>query len=73
MSKDHYFPLDAVDPAVLATVSSYLLPLEDKASYYDVEVTGKLNQGAAWFCRSQARRRNRSRDASRLEGVQVID
>ncbi|MBK8027230.1 MAG: DUF427 domain-containing protein [Chloroflexi bacterium] len=72
---DHYFPLDAVDPAVLRNSSHHTFcPWKGKASYYDVEVAGKLNRGAAWFYPepSEAAKQITGRVAF-WKGVQVID
>jgi uncharacterized protein (DUF427 family) len=49
---NHYFPLASVDPAVLrdsATTST--CPWKGLASYYSLEVDGKVNRDAAWTYR----------------------
>ena len=46
---NHYFPLDAVDAAVLrpsATTST--CPWKGAASYYSLEVGDQVNRDAAW-------------------------
>ena len=47
---NHYFPVAAVDPAVLRPSSySTHCPWKGDAAYYSLEVDGKTNADAAWF------------------------
>jgi uncharacterized protein (DUF427 family) len=47
---NHYFPSDAVDPAVLRPSSTATVcPWKGTASYHSVVVDGKENKDAAWF------------------------
>lgn len=47
---NHYFPRDAVDPAVLRDSSSRTTcPWKGEASYYSIEVGGEVNRDAAWY------------------------
>lgn len=47
---NHYFPRDAVDPAVLRPSSTATVcPWKGTASYHSVVVDGKENKDAAWF------------------------
>ena len=47
---NHYFPLDSVDPAVLRDSGTHShCPWKGDASYYSLEVGGKVNTDAAWF------------------------
>ena len=47
---NHYFPRDAVDPAVLRPSSTTTVcPWKGTASYHSVVVDGKENRDAAWF------------------------
>jgi uncharacterized protein (DUF427 family) len=47
---NHYFPPDSVDKKYLRPSSeTSVCPWKGKASYYDLEVDGKTNPGAAWF------------------------
>lgn len=47
---NHYFPRDAVDPAVLRPSSTTTVcPWKGTASYHSVVVDGKENKDAAWF------------------------
>ncbi|HEX8080212.1 MAG TPA: DUF427 domain-containing protein [Jatrophihabitans sp.] len=50
VENNHYFPLDSVRQDVLRP-SQYetLCPWKGTASYYSLEVDGKLNQDAAWY------------------------
>lgn len=50
---NHYFPLDAVDPAVLRpSDTTTTCPWKGLASYYSLEVDGRVNRDAAWTYRS---------------------
>ncbi|KPF80138.1 hypothetical protein IP78_07580 [Brevundimonas sp. AAP58] len=47
---NHYFPRDAVDPAVLRPSSTTTVcPWKGTASYHSIVVDGKENRDAAWF------------------------
>ena len=47
---NHYFPRDAVDPAVLVESShSSVCPWKGTASYFSLEVGGETNENAAWY------------------------
>ncbi len=47
---NHYFPRDAVDPAVLtASTTTSNCPWKGSASYHSLVVNGKENKDAAWF------------------------
>ncbi len=47
---NHYFPRDAVDPAVLtASATTSNCPWKGTASYHSLVVDGKENRDAAWF------------------------
>ena len=47
---NHYFPPGSVDKKYLRPSSeTSVCPWKGKASYYDVEVNGKTNPGAAWY------------------------
>ena len=47
---NHYFPLAAVNPAVLRPNEHHsVCHWKGTASYYDIEVEGQLNRNAAWY------------------------
>ena len=47
---NHYFPRDAVDPAVLkASTTTSTCPWKGTASYYSLVVDGKENKDAVWY------------------------
>ena len=49
---NHYFPLDAVDPAVLRpSTTTSACPWKGAASYYSLEVAGEVNRDAAFTYR----------------------
>jgi uncharacterized protein (DUF427 family) len=46
---NHYFPPDAIKDEYFVTSTRHTTcPWKGVASYYDVEVDGKRNEGAAW-------------------------
>ncbi len=46
---NHYFPPDSINREHLKESSTTsLCPWKGTASYYDIEVDGEVNQGAAW-------------------------
>ena len=47
---NHYFPADALRPDVVADSDHHThCPWKGTASYYDLEVGGQRNPGAAWY------------------------
>jgi uncharacterized protein (DUF427 family) len=47
---NHYFPREAVDPAVLReSATKTHCPWKGEASYYSIEVDGQTNRDAAWY------------------------
>ena len=47
---NHYFPLASVDESVLRPSETHThCPWKGDASYYHLEVDGRLNADAAWF------------------------
>ncbi len=49
---NHYFPLEAINRAYFKhSESQTICPWKGVASYYDVEVAGQINRGAAWTYR----------------------
>jgi uncharacterized protein (DUF427 family) len=47
---NHYFPIDSVNTAFLKKSESHTTcPWKGLASYYDIEVEGKINKDAAWY------------------------
>ena len=47
---NHYFPLDDVNRETLQESSKHTsCPWKGQASYYNVEVDGKVNRDAAWY------------------------
>lgn len=47
---NHYFPADAVDPAVLRpSATTTVCPWKGIAHYYDLHVDGADNRDAAWY------------------------
>lgn len=50
---NHYFPLEAVDPAVLRpSDTTTTCPWKGQASYFSIEVGGRVNRDAAWTYRA---------------------
>jgi len=47
---NHYFPPDSIQSQFLKPNESHTVcPWKGTASYYDVEVNGQRNAGAAWY------------------------
>ncbi|HXM60327.1 MAG TPA: DUF427 domain-containing protein [Terriglobales bacterium] len=47
---NQYFPPDAIKQEYFKPSAAHTIcPWKGTASYYDLEVNGKRNQGAAWF------------------------
>lgn len=47
---NHYFPVDAVDPAILGrSETTSICPWKGVAHYYDLHVDGTENPDAAWY------------------------
>jgi uncharacterized protein (DUF427 family) len=47
---NHYFPVDALDPAILRPTGTHTTcPWKGEASYYTLVVDGKENPDAAWY------------------------
>lgn len=47
---NHYFPAESVNPSYLkASETHSSCPWKGQASYYSIEVDGKVNQDAAWY------------------------
>ncbi|HEX8094958.1 MAG TPA: DUF427 domain-containing protein [Jatrophihabitans sp.] len=50
VENNHYFPLDSVRQEVLRPSEYHTVcPWKGTASYYSLEVDGKLNQDAVWY------------------------
>ena len=47
---NHYFPVDTVHREYLKESDAHTTcPWKGVASYYDIEVDGKVNRGGAWY------------------------
>jgi len=47
---NHYFPLESINQEYFKTSdNSTVCPWKGQAKYYDLEVNGKANPGAAWY------------------------
>lgn len=47
---NHYFPAGSVNPEyVVASTTTTVCPWKGRASYYSLEVDGKVNRNAAWY------------------------
>ena len=50
VENNHYFPADAVKKEFLKTSDTHTTcPWKGEASYFGIEVEGKLNKDAAWY------------------------
>lgn len=47
---NHYFPVDSINKEFFQDSETHTVcPWKGKASYYDVNVNGELNENAAWY------------------------
>jgi uncharacterized protein (DUF427 family) len=72
---NHYFPLAAVNPALLEPSShTSVCPWKGTASYYSLKVNGEQNLNAAWYYPEpkEAARQIKGRVAF-WKGVSVVD
>lgn len=47
---NHYFPIDTIKAEYFKPSSeSSICPWKGRASYFDLEVDGNVNRGAAWY------------------------
>ncbi len=47
---NHYFPPDSINKSLFSENDRHTVcPWKGRASYYDVEVDGQVNPGAAWY------------------------
>ena len=50
VENNHYFPADSLNKDFFKSSQKHTTcPWKGEASYYDVDVNGKVNPGAAWF------------------------
>ena len=72
---NHYFPIGSVREDVLRTSAKHTTcPWKGEASYYSIEVDGRVNQDAAWFYPDPSAAAAEIRDRVAFwKGVEVID
>ena len=72
---NHYFPIGSVREDVLRTSSKHTTcPWKGRASYYSIEVDGRVNEDAAWFYPDPSAAAAEIRDRVAFwKGVQVTD
>jgi len=72
---NHYFPIGSVREDVLRTSAKHTTcPWKGEASYYSIEVDGRVNQDAAWFYPDPSEAAAGIRDRVAFwKGVEVID
>ncbi|GAB4417994.1 MAG: DUF427 domain-containing protein [Bacteroidia bacterium] len=71
---NHYFPVDAVDPAYLRPSDLHTTcPWKGQASYYHLAVDGSMNQDAAWYYpQTKAAAKHIEGRIAFWKGVQVV-
>ena len=72
---NHYFPPSTINRAYFLDNSKHTTcPWKGVASYYDVVVDGKVNQGAAWYYPAPKSAASEIKDHIAFwRGVQVVD
>lgn len=75
MEGNHYFPIGSVREDVLRTSAKQTTcPWKGTASYYSIEVDGRVNQDAAWFYADPSAAAAEIRDRVAFwKGVEVVD
>lgn len=50
LERNHYFPADSIKTEYFKSIDkTTMCPRKGTASYYDIEVDGETNEGAAWY------------------------
>ncbi|MEM7659632.1 MAG: DUF427 domain-containing protein [Bacteroidota bacterium] len=72
---NHYFPAAAIKSEYFQASDRHTVcPWKGTASYYDVKVEGKLNEGAAWYYpEAKERAKNIEGYVAFWQGVQVVE
>lgn len=72
---NHYFPPDTIMRQYFKESDAHTTcPWKGVASYYDIEVNGKINQGGAWYYPQPKEAANQIKDhVAFWRGVQVVD
>jgi len=67
---NHYFPPASLKTEYFRKSETHTTcPWKGEASYYDIDVNGKVNKDAAWYYPDRATQPNEIKDTSRLEGL----
>ena len=71
---NHYFPADSIKREYFRENENHTVcPWKGTASYYDIEVDGQVNRGAAWYYPSPKPAAKNIRDHIAFwRGVQVV-
>jgi len=72
---NHYFPADSIKREYFRENENHTVcPWKGTASYYDIEVEGQVNRGAAWYYPSPKPAAKNIKDHIAFwRGVQVVD
>ena len=72
---NHYFPVDSIKREYFRENENHTVcPWKGTASYYDIEVDGQVNRGAAWYYPSPKPAAKNIKDHIAFwRGVQVVD
>ena len=72
---NHYFPADSIKREYFRENENHTVcPWKGTASYYDIEVDGQVNRGAAWYYPSPKPAAKNIKDHIAFwRGVQVVD
>lgn len=71
---NHYFPPDSINTEYFKDSSqTSVCPWKGTASYYDVEVNGQTNSGAAWYYPQPSEKAKQIKDyVAFWRGVEII-
>ncbi|MCO5187519.1 MAG: DUF427 domain-containing protein [Anaerolineae bacterium] len=72
---NHYFPPNSINRAYFKASNKHTTcPWKGVASYYDIVVDGKTNEGAAWYYPTPSAAASQIKDhVAFWRGVQVVD
>lgn len=72
---NHYFPPNSINRAYFKASNKHTAcPWKGVASYYDIVVNGKTNEGAAWYYPTPSAAASQIKDhVAFWRGVQVVD
>lgn len=74
VESNHYFPPESVQMEFMKNTNTHsTCPWKGEASYYNIEIDGKLNKDAAWFYKNPSDLANNIKNfVAFWKGVEII-